>query len=197
MFDKLRELQVFNRQVATVVIVCVALTTWIYHSLDQEPTVRRESAAHTPDSYMSHFAKTDMDAKGAIKSRLEADFMNHFPDDGSTELVRPRLSLYNGKPEPWQATSETGWSDEHQDIVMLSGEVRVWRNDAKGAKEIEIVTKDARVFPQTREAETDAAITINLPNTVITSDGARANFNTNRVQLLSKVRSRHVKLPKT
>ena len=74
---------------------------------------------------------------------------------------------------------------------MLHGEVEIWREGDEGQRTLEILTRELRVLPQEKYAETDEAATINSPTSVTTSIGLRANFAHDRLELLERVRSRH------
>jgi lipopolysaccharide export system protein LptC len=132
-----------------------------------------------------------MDMTGQIKHRLQAKMMVHYPDDGSTELVQPLLEVYNADTQPWHVKSERGWVSARHDLVLLQGEVQIWRETAAGQREIEVLTSDVRVLPDDRYAETAQAAIIRAPRTEYHAVGMRAWFNENRLELLKQVRGHH------
>ena len=168
-----------------------ALTFWLWQQLDegQEPVAKKKD--HEPDYYIEHMVRRSMDETGAVRNILYADLVLHYPDDDSTELTKPRLEIYNGRQDPWYVIAETGWISSGNEVVLLHGEVEIWREGNEGERSFEVLTSELRVLPQEKYAETDNEATINSPSSVTTSIGLRANFAHDRLELLERVRSRH------
>mgnify|MGYP001811965215 CR=1 FL=1 len=168
-----------------------ALTFWLWQQLDegQEPVAKKKD--HEPDYYIEHMVRRSMDETGAVRNILYADMVLHYPDDDSTELTKPRLEIYNGRQDPWYVIAETGWISSGNEVVLLHGEVEIWREGNEGERSFEVLTSELRVLPQEKYAETDNEATINSPSSVTTSIGLRANFAHDRLELLERVRSRH------
>ena len=134
---------------------------------------------------------------GEVRNVLYADLVLHYPDDDSTELTRPRLEIYNGRDDPWYVIAESGWISSGNEVVLLHGEVEIWRTNDAGERTFEILTSELRVLPNEKYAETDDPATITSPTTVTTTIGMRANFAHDRLELLERVRSRHDVEPNT
>ncbi|MGI0015718.1 MAG: LPS export ABC transporter periplasmic protein LptC, partial [Nitrososphaera sp.] len=126
-----------------------------------------------------------------LKNRIQADYIVHFPGDDSTKLLRPRLEIYNGNARPWHVTAERGWVNANHAVILLYGEVHVWRNDGKEERELEVITTNLRVLPKTEYAETNNAATIITPSSITNGIGMRANLGIERLELLSKIKSRY------
>jgi lipopolysaccharide export system protein LptC len=183
---------VLNRwSTIVVLLLLVGITSWLLIRLDKDNRITKAIGRHEPDSYMENFTRTEMDENGRLKSRLQANYMVHFSDDDSTELVRPRLEIYSGDTKPWQITAERGWVNANHEVILLYGEVYLWRNNSKEERELEMITTDLRVLPKTEYAETDNATTIITPLSITNAIGMRLDLGTDRLELLSRVRSRH------
>ncbi len=143
---------------------------------------------------MEGFTRTAMDDRGQVTTRLYAERMYHYPDDDSTRLVRPRIEILQAGP-PWYAAAETGFVDAQGEVVLLRGEVRVWRDDAAGGRALEVITTRMRVLPARRYAETDDPITLVTPESVTHAVGMRGDLRYNRLELLQEVRTRYEKRP--
>jgi lipopolysaccharide export system protein LptC len=166
-----------------------ASTWWLVHLEKREKGAAR--GPHEPDSFMEGLTRTTMDANGRLKERLFADRMEHFPDDDSTELVRPRLELYNPEGIPWHVTAEHGWVEAHGDKALLKGHVRVWRKDPAGRPEVEVFTNQLQVYREGEYAETKAPTTIKSPTSVSHGIGMRYYLKEERLILLSKVKTHY------
>ena len=168
-----------------------ALTFWLWQQLDEGEKAVAKKKDHEPDYYLEHMVRRSMDETGAVRNILYADLVLHYPDDDSTELTKPRLEIYNGQQDPWYVIAETGWISSGNEVVLLHGEVEIWREGDEGERSFEVLTSELRVLPQEKYAETDNPATINSPTSVTTSIGLRANFAHDRLELLERVRSRH------
>ena len=74
-------------------------------------------------------------------------------------------------------------------VVWLLGKVDIWRNDASGARDLDIWTERLKVLPDTEYAETSEPVTIRTPGSISTGVGMRAYLDETRFQLLSQVRT--------
>ncbi|MBM4227931.1 MAG: LPS export ABC transporter periplasmic protein LptC [Gammaproteobacteria bacterium] len=106
-------------------------------------------------------------------------------------MAHPHIEIYNGGESPWQVVAERGLVKSDNEVILLQGRVEIWRVNARGVREYEILTSELRVFPKVQYAETDKVATIKGPATVTRTRGFRANFEHNRLELLERVRTRY------
>ena len=176
---------------AALFVLLGAFSFWLWQQLDEADAPVLKVQEHEPDYYIEEMVRTSTDETGTVQNVLYADLVLHFPDDDSTELTRPRMEIYNGRDRPWYVIAESGWVSSGNEVVLLHGEVEIWRNDDEGERNFEVLTSELRILPQERYAETDDPATITSPTTVTTTIGMRANFAHDRLELLQRVRSRH------
>ena len=179
------------RNVALVLVVIAALTAWWLSKLDESGGGGRELKAHEPDYYMENFTQSTMDEQGRLHHRLSAELMLHYPDDDTTEMVKPILEVYNDGPMPWHVRAEKGWISANNDVVLLTGQVHIWRDREDGRREIDVVTRDLRVLPREQYAETDKSARIRGEGVQYDAVGMRASFEQSRLELMSRVKGRH------
>ena len=118
--------------------------------------------------------------------------MEHFPNDDSTQLQRPRLEIHDDDRPPWKIRSERGWVSGDKQLVLLQGEVHIDREAAPEVRPLHIVTHDLRVQPDNNYAETDAAVHATSRDDWLDSVGMQLWFaRPIRVKLLSQVRGRY------
>ncbi len=168
-----------------------ALTFWVWQQLDEDGGDMLPASVHEPDYYIEDMVRNTLDETGTLKNVLYADLVTHYPDDDSTELSRPHMEIYNANSQPWYVVAETGWISSGSEVVLLHGEVEIWRQDEAGRREFEVLTSELRVLPQEQYAETDDPATITSKTTVTKTIGMRANLAHDRLELLQQVRSRH------
>ncbi|MGH8657850.1 MAG: LPS export ABC transporter periplasmic protein LptC [Gammaproteobacteria bacterium] len=169
----------------------VGLTSWTLQSLDEEAVGRQPKESPDPDSYIEHFVRTAMDEEGNIATQLRAPYMAHFPVDGRNELTKPTLDVYNARGKPWHASADRAWVSGAEDVILLFGKVHLWREDSSGNREWDLYSAKMRVLPKQEYAETKDPVTIVGKNTVTRSVGLKADLIRDRLELSSRVRSRH------
>ncbi len=181
-------------------IACLSLAllgTLIFSWISDDPDLfGRGQAGHFPDYYMEHFSTLTMEQDGRPKNRLIAEYMAHYPDDDTIELINPRLEIYKEAKPPMIITSDKGWVTSNNKVILLTGDVDLWQDDDAGLRELEVITSDVRVLLDQDYAETDSHATIKKQNSVVDADGVRAYFKQNRLELLNNVQGKlHPKKP--
>ena len=176
-----------HRVALAVLVVLAASSAWMLH--DIEPDLLSVSAppVPVPDFFVENFVTTARDEEGRPRQRIEAVYMAHFPDTGTREFTRPQLTMYRGNGPPWQARAERGWLSASGDVMLLQGEVLIWRNSREGRPHIEIKTRDVRVLPATDYGETDQPVVITTRHTRSRGVGMRAWLEKGHLELLSRV----------
>ena len=165
-------------------------STWLLNRLSETESTEISVLRHDPDNYMYELTTLTMNQDGSPKNKLYADYMAHYPDDNTTELINPRLEIFRlGKP-PTTSTAEKGWVTEDNEVILLSGETRLIQLDAEGIRELEIITSDVRVLMDQEYAETDKAATNFRKKTTIKSIGMKAYLGENRLELLNNVHTK-------
>lgn len=175
-------------------VAVAAASTWLTRILDRATTPLPAIARHEPDFYMEKFSSTVMGEDGRPRRDIQAEYMAHFPDTDTKELAQPRMVLYRPSELPWRVASERGWVSAKEDVMLLLGAVRIWRENAAGKHEIDISTRDLRVLPGTEYAETDRPVLIRTATSESRGVGMRAYLRQSRLELLSKVHTRYAKL---
>jgi lipopolysaccharide export system protein LptC len=182
----------FNKNIVigSVLLLWIAASGWLSH-IEEKPR-QYQPQAHAPDYYLKNFTASTMGLDGRMEKQLSATRMEHFPDDDSTELERPLLSIHDAERPPWKIRSERGWVSGDKQLVLLQGRVHIDREEAPGIRPLHIVTHDLRVQPDDNYAETDAEAQATSHDDWLTSVGMQLWFaRPIRVKLLSQVRGRY------
>lgn len=180
-----------RRTLILLLILLAAASGWLLYRLGLGERVSTPKPKHDPDYYMENFVQSTMDKDGRLHHRLRAELMLHYPDDDSTELVRPVLEVYNEAPTPWHIAADKGWISANNKLVLLTGKVHMWQDNAAGQRQFDVVTRDVRILPDTRYAETSQPAVIRSPRMEYHCVGVRAYFDQNIFELLNQVRGRH------
>lgn len=178
-----------RKLIALLLLLLVVGGSWWLAERSKKPAGREPALAHTPDFYLEGFSATVMGRSGRPEQRLVAERMTHYPDDDSTELNEPTLTLFDAEKPPWQVNSERGWLSGDGELLLLQGEVRIDRNSAPGIRPMHLVTRDLRVQPRQNYLETDAPVSAVSNSSRLAADGMQAWFNQPvRLKLLANVR---------
>ena len=172
-----------------------ALTYWLDAQIQSSGRRDDGSARHDPDLYIERFSAVTFDADGKVRQMLAAARAEHFPDDGSVDLVGPAFELTEpGKPR-LAVTASKGTVSGDRETVTLRGDVRATRDAAPATKPGEtalgaatFTTEMLRIIPKEQRAETDARVTIEEARGIISGVGMVLDNNARTVKLKSSVR---------
>lgn len=188
-----------NRRLLVVIFVLLSLagtSLWLQEDSSDESdvtTVEKKKQRHVPDYYMDNFEMTTMDDKGRPSSLLVSDKMLHYPDDDSTELNMPTMTLYREAGKPWIIRSDRGWVAADNELVLLSGNVVIDRHSGPNNRPVTLYTSRLRIHPKTDFAETDQPVTMVSEKRKTTAIGMRAYVRDGQLQLLDDVQVRYEK----
>ncbi len=171
------------------VLLMLAGTSWWLAESTGSKKPDDQAGEHTPDYFLEGFTGVKMDTTGKPEQKLVAQRMTHYPDDDSTELKQPRLTLYDEARPPWRVRSETGWISSDGEVWLLQGVVNIDRSAAPGVRPTHIVTRDLRVQPRDNYLESDAKVHMHSENNRLDAKGIRIWYSKPvRIKLLANVR---------
>jgi lipopolysaccharide export system protein LptC len=182
--------------VILLVILIGAFSNWMLTSMDTSPRIIPRESRHEPDYFLKNFTATSMNREGAAQHRLQAEYLEHYPDDDSVELTRLTLDLYRRDLPPWTARAEQGVVYERGERIELSGNVRLHRPATAEGEALTLLTEALTVYPQREYAETDAAVTITGERSDTRAVGMRLDVGQGLLELLSKTRGTYVIPPR-
>ena len=182
-----------------------ALTYWLDAQVQSSGRPADGSSRHDPDLFIERFSAVTFDVDGRVRQMLTASRAEHFPDDGSVDLVGPALELTDpGKPRI-AVTSDKGTVSGDRETVTLRGHVHATRDAAQATAgdrnplgAATVTTEKLRIIPKEGRAETDVLVTIEEARGIIQGVGMVLDNNARTVKLNSAVRGtlQPNKLPK-
>ena len=186
-----------RRWVLPAALLVVAGTSgWMLQSLDDATSGTADRPPDEPDAFMDDFVTVETDGDGRPKRRLEAKRMVYRADRTVT-LTSPYYVLYRADGEPWHVRSDHGHLSADGSVLLLTGNVDIWRNDAFGARDLDIRTEDLKVLPDSEYGETENSVTITMPSSTSRGVGMRAWLDETRIELLSEVTTHVDRLHRT
>ena len=172
-----------------------ALTYWLDAQV-QMPARRDDgSSRHDPDLYIERFSAVSFDVDGRVRQMLAATRAEHFPDDGSVDLLAPSLELTDPGMPRITVRADTGRVTGDREIITLSGQVRATRDaapatarDKTPVSEATFATEVLRVIPKEARAETDKPVTVEEARGIIQGVGMILDNKARTVRIKSAVR---------
>ena len=172
----------------TVLAFLAALSLWIEHAVQPPPPKQDGSSRHDPDYKVSNFNTIKTDEQGKLRYALAAVEMVHYPDDDSTELVRPRFTQYTADKPYTQIQAQRGLVSSNGKDVYFMDNVIVERGATPQKGKLIVRTEYLHVVPDLEVANTDRPVTIlQEPHTVARANGMEYNKKERTLQLFKRV----------
>ena len=175
-----------------LLLLLALLTFWIDKSVQPQLPKLDGSSRHDPDYMMSNFETTKTDINGALRYKLAAAEMKHFPDVDTTDLIKPRFTQF-AKDKPYtKLEGDTGNISSDGEQVEVFGNVLVMREAFGDKGEMTVETDYLKILPNEEYATTDRPVVIKqAPGTVVYATGLIYEKNQQTVTLLHKVRAHY------
>ena len=120
--------------VSLVILTSLVMGTWwaadySQRAVEIDPPVR---LTHERDHWATQIVLVRTDENGLVIHRLEGDLMEHFPDDQSYDVVRPRAFGLKADNPLTIATARSATVFEEGDRIVMKGDAVLLRlGDAK------------------------------------------------------------------
>lgn len=173
-------------------LLLALITFWINLTVEQQGPKIDGSNRHDPDYMMNHFVTTQTDNTGKLRYVLAATEMQHYPDDDSTVLQRPRFTHYTVNKPYTQIEGLRGYVSSNGEEIELVDNVKVVRQAFDGKGEMQLTTEKLIILPDADMAKTDSPVVITqAPKTVIHATGMVFDKKNQTVKLLSRVKAHY------
>lgn len=172
-----------------VIVLTVAGGLAIINTVQTDTSLARPS--HEPDAYMTNLNYQAFNNDGLLHVHLKAPRMSHFPNDNSSQFLKPDVIMYTDSGIPWQVTSDHGRSKQGSKKIYLWGNVVIHQPSRPGLPETTIKTSQITVYPERQFAETKKDVEILRPGSKTSATGLQANFKTGIFKLLSNSRGHY------
>lgn len=176
-------------KIILALVIIAGFTAWLLNYLIDDEVSLSDLPRHDPDYYMNNFSALNMEENGKAKNRLFAEYMAHYPDDDTIELINPRLEIFRENKLPVHVVAEKGWVTTDNEVILLSGNVKLWQDNIEGERELEVTSSDVKILTEQQYAETEKYTTFTSPKLSANAVGVRAYFHENKLELLNNVQS--------
>lgn len=176
--------------ISIVLLGVLAVVTYYlaeFAGRDANPRGPRK-VTHEPDYFVERFALTKLDAQGQPSFSLTSERLVHYPDDDSTEYVRPRLvSLDPSKPQV-TLSADRGASTSEGVETHLYDNVLLTRAATDDGPALTVHTEYILLLSEEDIARTDRFVRINNGQSVLTGVGMEFNNAARQLQVRSDVK---------
>lgn len=151
-------------------------------------TTNHMNNINNPDFFMTNTFYTKFDNDGNISEQINMDKIMHFTTRNNYIFDNPRIKMNNQNKQPWFITANKGKSEFGKSKVYLWDNVRLIQAiDPKNNPIFDITTNSLCVYTNNKSAQTSEPITIIQNGSVAKAVGAKADFKSGTVKLLSNV----------
>ncbi|MFZ2542041.1 MAG: LPS export ABC transporter periplasmic protein LptC [Gallionella sp.] len=169
------------------VLGLLGATYWLNQQVQPEPVQPGSSLRHDPDSIVENFSAIKLNKQGTPHFILSATKMLHYPDDDSSALEVPRLSLLAEDRPPLIATAKIGTLSSKGDELTLQGDVELLREADTQQDQLKLQTEYLHIIPGQGLASSDRAVTLVEAQTTVNAVGIELNNVNHTIKLLSNV----------
>ncbi|MGC2047659.1 MAG: LPS export ABC transporter periplasmic protein LptC [Gallionella sp.] len=173
-------------------IALLGATYWLNQQAQPDPVQPDGSSRHDPDTVVENFSAVKLNKHGTPYFIMSAARMQHYPDDDSTALEAPSLTLLAEDSPPLLATADSGSISRRGDEMSLQGGVKVLRGTGVNQDQLKLQTEFLNIIPDQDLASSDRAVTVTEANTTVNAIGIELNNKTRTIKLLSNVKSEYV-----
>lgn len=182
-----------RKHLQIVLLAIIAAGTWWFDFTQQAEFDKKPAQlSHKIDYFLKGAESVDMTTTGEPKQRFAADYIEHFIDDDTTEVIKPMLTMYSPTKPNIYLTSETAQVSSDAELISLNGAVHIQRDSQDNVAPIDVDTSNLRVQLPKDYAETDEFVTINSGFSSIQGNGLKVHFREPiKMKILNNVQGHH------
>ncbi|MDR0775677.1 MAG: LPS export ABC transporter periplasmic protein LptC [Azonexus sp.] len=170
-----------------LVILLAGLSFWLQSVVNTDEARRDGSQRHDPDAIAENFTVRRFDASGQVRYRLTAPWLEHFPDDDSSELRSPTLIHFPQDRPPLTFSADNALVSSQGETIFLWDNVNIVRAATAERPELRARMPDLTVQPDLGTAFTSSPIEITQGQSWAKGIGAHLDNNTSTLVLQSQV----------
>lgn len=176
-----------------VLLLLAGLTFWLQSTVDPGTGAPDGKFRHDPDAIGENVVARRFDINGQIKYRLTTPYLQHFPDDDTSELKTPVLTSYRADQPPVTLTAGQAKVTAKGEIAYLWDNVRLTRPAFAGRPELVATSPNLTVHPEAGFAFTDSPVDIVQGRSWLRGVGARIDDQFTTFALHSQVKGQYLR----
>jgi lipopolysaccharide export system protein LptC len=172
-----------------LMLVLALLTFWLDRAVRDESSPA-SSRRHDPDYLVHDFASTTFNRLGRVETTITAEKMLHYPDDDSTELVRPQVRQQKPSEPSFTVRADRGVLAREGDEIFLYDNVLLVREPGEGHPGTRMTTSFLHILRDRSIVRTDREVSIVEGRRSISGRGMEYNHESRELVLRSDVTAR-------
>jgi len=177
------------------VIALAATSSWLLSKVEVQPFSFAKPERHDMDYFLVNFKATIMNKEGKPHYTLNGARLEHFPDNGSIDIVQPKIKLFRAKLSPWHVNAEFARVLNKGTLIHLNGKVAMQRPRSKKEAKIKLDTSNLTINTKLDYAETKDKVFIQTEKHQLKATGMRVYLADGRLELLSNVEGTYYVAP--
>ncbi len=179
-----------NISIFILVILATSLSTWsILISNAETPT--ETINPNQLDGYMVDVTATMLNKEGMPAFSLVTPQMIHYPENDTTDIKTPRVTLFRKSPQPWFIDADFAKSTHGINEIHFWRHVIIHHPSDTTNPKTTLLTESLTIFPDQQIAQTNLPVTFIQPDTTVHGVGMLANLNLGTIQLLSQTQGEY------
>ena len=163
----------------TLLLALTGLTFWLRFATEMPEDRHDGKHRHDPDYIVTDANLRKIDETGKLKYTLKTTDIRHYPDDDTTDLLKPDLVYLQAKKPTTNVSSDRAHMTKDGEQVDFYGNVRIFRAASGKDEALTATSPDLTVFPDDEKAFTKSPVLITQGKSWIKGTGLQMD---NRAQ---------------
>ena len=142
----------------SILLALTALTFWLRYATELPELQRDGKHRHDPDYILSNIVLRKLDVSGQLKYTLRSADVRHYPDDDTTDFIKPDVVYQYEKKPPVTISAEFGHSSQDNERIDLKENVWIRRPPSEEEPEMTASMPELTVFPDDEKAFTQSPV---------------------------------------
>ena len=152
-----------------------------YNHLNIDPKVSNH--------FINKFKMVETNADGSVSWVMKGDRLEKFPNSPRSEVINPIMNVNSTETERWIIRAKHALDpDSLFNSIYLTEDVVFDKYDNNNNNEVNIITTEAAVYPDTEIIETTKFATIITPDSKTTGNGLIADMKNGQIKILSNAK---------
>lgn len=169
----------------------LGITYWLNLQVHPDSAKPDGVKHHNPDAIVENFSAVRLNEQGYPGFIMKAKKLLHYPDDDSTSLELPRLTLLADGKSTTHISSQQGTIAGKSDEIFLHGNIEILREAGETHDEVKIHTEYLHVIPNRAWVDTDHVVTVKSAHNILQSKGLEIDNKAHTMKLLSQVKGKY------
>jgi lipopolysaccharide export system protein LptC len=165
-------------------LIALAFSGWYFVSVKTITKLDAHTLANTADTVVTGLIVRQFDTTGMLFNYLSCIEMRHIPDQNTTILKHPHITLVQKNQPNWDIRSKYAQSIKGGEQITFIGSVTIHQDRSHDTSESTITTEKLFYFPEKKFATTPLPVMFQQPGTIVHTFGMNAYLANKRIQLL-------------